>query len=457
MKTKLLLILFLSLYTATFAQFKDDEECVSKELSDRELQKLPWYGNNEFLYKYLAEKGYYNETKNNILYRVPIKFWIYRKKNKTGGVNELGIKRLMNDLNYYNISNKTGIVYYVSGIKYINKDKRSKLGYYVEAPMLTIFRKSKGCINVHITDMLRKRKLRRRTNIRGTYNTVTKAVILQSEQSKTSLTHEIGHYFGLLHPHRNYKKRKGKQEAVSRTRKFKGLIKSELICETNGDALCDTHAEPKLSKYVSSNCTFTGANLKDKWGDNYKSSVNNIMSYPAYRKCRTTFTKGQIAVMLYTASRNKNKCAWSTNCKKGKAYKRQYNFDVYEPDNTMKMASMISLNNQQYHTFHKIYKGKNKKETDKDIDWLKFKLNSTNKDKIVITTDDGKFAKSNIEMFLYDQNGNLITQSKAGSSTKVTMRASNLVRGWYYIKVNKTNKIASPNIADYKIIVTIKK
>ncbi len=96
------------------------------------------------------------------------------------------------------------------------------------------------------------------------------------------LAHEIGHYFGLLHTHET----------------FRGL---EFVdgsnCEEAGDLLCDTAADPNLSRGGMQGCNYFGSFVDPK-GDLYRPNPTNIMSY-APNRCVQNFTDDQRARMNF--------------------------------------------------------------------------------------------------------------------------------------------------------------
>lgn len=436
-----LLYLFL-LYSNSKSQIFSAESCGTADISELKLKAKPWFGNNKFLFDYL-KKNKYSDTENNIMYRIPIKFWIYRKSNGEGGISEKRIKKHIKDLNKYYSMNHTGIRFYLFPvISYIDNNKRYSQGFRIEGPIQTFRHKEKGCINVLVVKDLRKGK----GSINGVYNSVTDAVIIKQNVSTSTLSHEIGHFLGLMHPHRNWKKGKRKQESVSRTRKVKGLFRKGLNCENNGDALCDTPAEPNLASYTNNRCQYTGGNYKDNWGDRYYPNTNNIMSYTKNRECRNNFTKGQIAVMLYTASKHKYSKGWKVK------NNSNTEFDAYEPDNTQKMASKIFFNNPQIHTFHKIYRDK-KKELSDNTDWMMFEVKSKVKENIEISLTKSKLAFPKIKISIYDSYGKII-EKKLKNSISESILTGKLRKGKYYIKVEQLNP--SSKLTNYKIEMTTK-
>lgn len=114
----------------------------------------------------------------------------------------------------------------------------------------------------------------------------------------STLAHELGHLFGLPHTH--------------------GGSSDELVdgsnCDTEGDYICDTPADPTLSSsIVNSNCIYTG-NATDTNGMPYVPDPNNIMSY-SRKNCRDYFSPIQYAVIntTYNDYRNYLVCNFPTD------------------------------------------------------------------------------------------------------------------------------------------------
>jgi hypothetical protein len=102
----------------------------------------------------------------------------------------------------------------------------------------------------------------------------------------STLSHEVGHYFGLYHTH-------GKFNC--------GSLTDELVdgsnCATAGDDICDTPADPNLlgpdcdGYLVDSDCNYTGSGM-DANGQLFAPDVRNLMSY-APKRCRNRLSPGQ--------------------------------------------------------------------------------------------------------------------------------------------------------------------
>ena len=97
----------------------------------------------------------------------------------------------------------------------------------------------------------------------------------------STLSHELGHSFSLLHTH-----------STSNGRE----LADGSNCQTAGDLLCDTPADPRLSSdLVNSNCEYTGTDV-DSQNNPYNPDPTNIMSY-SRKNCRTFFSESQLLQM----------------------------------------------------------------------------------------------------------------------------------------------------------------
>lgn len=114
------------------------------------------------------------------------------------------------------------------------------------------------------------------------------------------LSHEIGHYLGLLHTHEStylYADGVPNNHDVNYVEHVNGTG-----CATRGDGICDTPADHGLSGRVTSdgqgnNCTYSGASFYDLNGDLFVPNVFNVMSY-TNDDCRNMFSEDQAQRML---------------------------------------------------------------------------------------------------------------------------------------------------------------
>ncbi len=114
---------------------------------------------------------------------------------------------------------------------------------------------------------------------RPSHNKRTQHVLMYNGQTNngTTLSHELGHWFDLLHTH------DGGDELVDGSN-----------CKTTGDFCCDTPADPNLSTRLDSNCKYIGT-VVDANGDRYNPDTRNLLSYAG--SCRNRFSNDQIMRM----------------------------------------------------------------------------------------------------------------------------------------------------------------
>jgi GEVED domain len=106
----------------------------------------------------------------------------------------------------------------------------------------------------------------------------------QTAYKSSILAHEFGHYFSLLHTHQGTEFGNSNPNAENVARS--GTRKN---CNTKGDLLCDTPADPKG---LAANCAYTG-HAVDIHGEVYTPPVGNLMSYYLDACNVNTFTPEQ--------------------------------------------------------------------------------------------------------------------------------------------------------------------
>ena len=120
---------------------------------------------------------------------------------------------------------------------------------------------------------------------------------------ENTVIHEMGHYFSLYHTH-------GKSNCGFTDERVDGSN-----CQTAGDDICDTPADPNLQWGLDDNlvpdcsgshvnvglfgaCTYTG-DFTDANNDLFEPDITNYMSY-APKTCRTIFTAQQLSCMRFS-------------------------------------------------------------------------------------------------------------------------------------------------------------
>ncbi|MAD97375.1 MAG: hypothetical protein CMB99_08625 [Flavobacteriaceae bacterium] len=249
------------------------------------------------------EQEYLQARKSNntpILNSVPIKAHIVR--NFVGGTNTPFTETDLNDaitlMNSY--FQNSGLEFFLcDGINYIDSNTFFNFDSSQES-QLTSANQVSGLVNIYFVNSIT-------TSGGGSaagyaYLPGGPATILMTHSATkngSTLTHEMGHFFGLAHTHGP----------------VNGTLTTELVngsnCDTDGDLVCDTPADPQLGgNNVDSNCNYTG-NAVDANFDPFDPDETNIMSY-SIRACRTNITTQQFARMYafsrVDASRNNFSC-----------------------------------------------------------------------------------------------------------------------------------------------------
>jgi hypothetical protein len=104
----------------------------------------------------------------------------------------------------------------------------------------------------------------------------------------SSLIHELGHFFGLLHTFEDENR----------------PAERKITCEMDGDKICDTPKDvPGGASFIERDCSLFGE-YKDINGNKYTPDLSNFMSY--YGNCRTRFSPLQLERMYFIAKNIKS-------------------------------------------------------------------------------------------------------------------------------------------------------
>ncbi len=270
-----------------------------------------------------------------------------------------------------------------------------------------------------------------------------------------NLIHDLGHTLGLFHTHRGRNRQNNEtsnnglmgecwQESVSRSKK-QGIPcnnRGTLKCEINGDALCDTDADPELlirgnqpgvilAYRVSLDCNSfqprdnDSKNYKeDNWNDAWlppgnNNALRNIMSH-SRPTCRSMFSPLQKGILYRQCTYNSPKDDVSGVNPHG--FNTNYQVDVFENDNAWVTRSNVfetyrELNNTlnigetYHHTFNNTFNG-NGTWNNNDVDWKWFTITNPLSQNIIIKTNpvSGQAnADTEITLFSIDAQG-VLTQ-----------------------------------------------
>ncbi|MDG5492991.1 T9SS type A sorting domain-containing protein [Psychroserpens sp. SPM9] len=232
-----------------------------------------------------------NFRSSSALSSVPIKAHILRDDSGSGGLTETQLNDAISVMNTY-YANAYIEFFLCDGINYINSSEFFDFTTD-EQDALTNPNNVDNVINIYFANTV---STTEGGGLCGyAYFPGGPEVILMANSCATNgstLSHEMGHFFALSHTHGN----------------TNGALTTELVdgsnCDTDGDFICDTPADPQLGfNNVSTACTYVGS-ATDANGDFFAPNELNIMSY-SRKSCRTEFSEQQYARIygVYQASR----------------------------------------------------------------------------------------------------------------------------------------------------------
>ena len=220
---------------------------------------------------------------------VPVAFHVVRRSDGTGGLDETRLLMALDDANEH--FSQTGIHFcWIGPIDYIDSDAfYNDIDTSEEIASLAQTNVVEGAINVYVTEHL--------ANEGGTLCGVAyyswsevQGIVLAntctaSDWNRSTFSHELGHYFDLFHTH----------ETAFGTECVDGSN-----CDTAGDLLCDTPADPTLGPHnVDNDCNYFGSETDPCHDAPYKPEPTNLMSY-SLKHCRVSFSPQQAGRALAT-------------------------------------------------------------------------------------------------------------------------------------------------------------
>ena len=225
----------------------------------------------------MSKKG----ASKNPLNSIPIKAHIIRNTDGSGGLDIANLEKAMANLNEV-YANAYMEFYLFEEINYINDNQ---LEYFKKGNEENLIQANyvSGIINIYFIDYIENES---EESICGYTDNSEKINVIVMKNSCTtndsSLAHEMGHFFSLIHTH-----------GLSNSKLTTELVDGS-NCDTDGDGICDTPADPKLSSNTINNfCAYTG-NETDAQGNNFNPDARNIMSY-SRKACRNHFSEQQFA------------------------------------------------------------------------------------------------------------------------------------------------------------------
>ncbi len=281
--TLLFFSIFLSMSAYVFSQNNQEVNCgnitssKSIEFYKSIKPQLKKYENDFFSIK--SARG--TTVPTNIVNSIPVKVYIIRNSDGSGGLSTTSLNHAISNLN--TIYADAYLEFFIcDGVEYIDDDKlcHFKRG---EEKNFTETNYVPGLINMYFTNYIENES---NESICGYSDNVGRNDMVMMKNScatnESSLPHELGHFFSLLHTH-------GADNNELTTELVDGSN-----CDNDGDGICDTPADPRLkSSTVDSSCNYIGTET-DANGDAYNPDTNNMMSY-SRKDCRTLFSEQQLA------------------------------------------------------------------------------------------------------------------------------------------------------------------
>ncbi len=226
-----------------------------------------------------------------------------RRSDGTGGLTEEELQIALDNVNVF--YENAGLSFFYLDIRYIDNDKYFDFLNSDESELRKTYNYD-GVINVYFANSVR--------NSSGSYFCGyayfpgSHDVILMANGctlNGSTFPHEIGHFFNLYHTHGTTNNGTTDEVVIRPGEESVGCVEPACTpvaanCETNGDRLCDTEADPNVSGKIDSDCNYTEAAV-DVNGDAFRPDGTNIMSYST-KSCRNIFTEGQYARMNNTYS-----------------------------------------------------------------------------------------------------------------------------------------------------------
>jgi hypothetical protein len=215
---------------------------------------------------------------------LPLKAYIVRKSDGTGGTTTADLNKALTGLNKSFLN--AGIEFYWAAMpQYADNDDFYSFGSQspdsdTEAGLRALFKPANDAINIYYINTINGSTSAYSyfplNNAAGNMTVISH----KYASSHKLLSHELGHYFSLYHTHQGTELGNTHPNAENVAR-----VGERANCSTTGDLLCDTPADPKAvwnyggqGVNVSNNCTYIGI-AEDIYGERYKPSSENIMSY----------------------------------------------------------------------------------------------------------------------------------------------------------------------------------
>lgn len=281
----LILVIFISSTCYVSSQTSIEPECGNITSTESiEFYKSLKPQIKKYEEEFHSQTSSFGKSNSKVVNTIPIKAHIIRNSNGNGGLRVNDLNEALNELN--STFANTYLQFYLSDdINYIDNDHLKNFNKSRESALISSYY-TPGVLNIYFFDTVENEM---NVNICGYTNNVGKLDIIVLQNScvtnSSTLTHEVGHFFSLMHTH-------GSQTSGITTELVNGSN-----CDTDGDGICDTPADPTLNNLnIDNSCRYTG-NERDANGQRFSPDTRNMMSYSS-KGCRSYFTPQQSARMF---------------------------------------------------------------------------------------------------------------------------------------------------------------
>ncbi len=238
----------------------------------------------------LDDPSYELATRSTDFYDLPIAMHIVRQSNGTGGISAAEVAAAIDSANLL-FAPANVAVYEIQPVNFIDED----FFYFnmtdnVQIDSLRRYDRVPNAVNIYWVPTASNFPYCGISSFPG--SGAEQGIVMSNNcgglaSNNTTLVHEIGHYFDLLHTHENY---------------LGAECPSGSNCATTGDLVCDTPADPNVSGHVGlpPGCLYDNFASPPFGCDAtpYNPPVDNIMSY-SRQSCRDNLTAGQIDRFRY--------------------------------------------------------------------------------------------------------------------------------------------------------------
>jgi hypothetical protein len=225
-------------------------------------------------------------------YNLRLAIHIVRYNNGSDGITEVNLvqkKDALNDfmqqadLQFYEYTRDTIDSDYFANLNENKIDELFSL-YYID-----------GCINIYFVPVFSHKGW---SSFSSRFGITPQGIVILNTAPETTLPHEMGHYFDLLHTHElwYFEEIPGIPITI-----FENIARDGgcANCDNAGDLLCDTPADPSMRMrgvLVDPNCIWNPNSTPppDECDSiDYNPLTNNLMTTELHHSCRTTFTSEQ--------------------------------------------------------------------------------------------------------------------------------------------------------------------